>query len=336
MHAFTLLATFLLSGLLLHNPIGPEKSAVKFLKSLTSEQKQKAILPFNDSSRVNWHFLPGASTPRSGIRLDEMNNKQKDLLFKLLKTSLSESGYKKTRHIMGLESVLAELEERPDYRNPEFYSAAFYGRPGKDDVWAWSFEGHHITLNFTILPDTVTIAPRFFGANPAMIPSGTRKGERTLAEEEDMGFELIRSMNAEQRKKAILRDHIHNDIISYNISKANPLSPKGISVKYLNMEQKSTLFALINHYLSVMPDDLDAARMKNLKSEEISDIHFAWAGAEQLGKPHYYRIQGKTFLIEFDNTQNDANHIHTVWRDFDGDFGRDLIREHYEHSDHHD
>lgn len=317
-----------------HSLHQPEKTALEFLASLNPEQRRKAQMPLEDSSRVSWHFLPGASWPRKGIRLDELNEKQESLLLDHLKISLSEVGYDLVRHIMGLENVLAELEKRPEYRDPELYTAAFYGHPGKDSLWAWSFEGHHISLNFTIVNDSISIAPRFFGANPATIPAGDRKGERTLAAEEDLGFELIRSMNQSQKMKAILKDHVHKDIVSYNISKADPLSPEGISVRDMNIEQKNTLISIIHQYLSVMPENLAIERMNNLQKEEIDEIHFAWAGAEHPGEPHYYRVQGKTFLIEFDNTQNNANHIHTVWRDFDGDFGRDLIRDHYKTADH--
>ncbi len=316
------------------DPLQFEETALKFLASLNSEQHRKAQMSMEDSSRVSWHFVPGASWPRKGIRLDELNEKQESLLFDHLKVSLSELGYDLVRHIMGLENVLAELEKKPEFRDPELYTAAFYGYPGKDSLWAWSFEGHHISLNFTIASDSISIAPRFFGANPAIIPSGDRKGERTLAAEEDLGFELIRSMDQTQRKKVVLKDHVHKDIVTYNISKADPLSPEGISAREMSIEQKNTLISIIHQYLSVMPKKLATERMENLENEDINEIHFAWAGAEHLGEPHYYRVQGKTFLIEFDNTQNKANHIHTVWRDFDGDFGRDLIRDHYKTADH--
>ncbi len=318
-----------------HHPPHFEKTALDFLKLLDTDQHMKAQMDLNDSSRVAWHFVPGASWPRKGIRMDDLNKNQETLLFDHLKASLSEVGYELVRHIMGLENVLAEIEKRPEYRDPELYSAAFYGHPGTDSIWAWSFEGHHISLHFTIVNDSMAVAPRFFGANPATIPSGERKGERTLAEEEDLGFKMIQSMDSQQKEKAVLKDHTPKDIVSYNISKADPLSPTGLTMKEMTPDQKSTMISILHLYLSMMPDDLAQARMENLRQEELDKIHFAWAGAEAPGKAHYYRIQGKTFLIEFDNTQNNANHIHTVWRDFEGDFGRDLIQDHYKSSDHH-
>lgn len=312
-----------------------KKTANAFLKSLDTKQLEKAQMTMMDSSRVSWHFLPGASWSRKGIRLDELTNRQEALLFKHLKTSLSEVGYERVQHIIGLENVLAELEKRPEYRDPDLYNAAFYGHPGQDSIWAWSFEGHHISLNFTIALDSMTVAPRFFGANPATIPSGDRKGERTLAEEEDLGFELIQSLSSVQKEKAVLKNHTLKDIVSYNISKADPLRPTGLPMKEMSGAQQNTLISILHLYLSIMPDKLAEARMNNLEEEDFQEIHFAWAGSERPGKAHYYRIQGKTFLIEFDNTQNNANHIHTVWRDFDGDFGRDLIEDHYNTSNHH-
>lgn len=312
-----------------------EETAQNFLNSLKPDQRAKAQMHLDDSSRLTWHFLPGASFPRKGIRLDDLNNRQEILLFDHLKTSLSEVGYERVKHIMGLEKVLAEIEKRPEYRDPELYSAAFYGHPGTDSIWAWSFEGHHISLNFTIVNDSMAVAPRFFGANPATIPSGERKGERTLAEEEDLGFKMIQSMDSSQKEIALLKNHTPKDIVSYNITKADPLSPSGLPMGKMTPEQKTTMVTILHLYLSMMPDDLAQARMNNLEQEEFDKIHFAWAGSETPGKAHYYRIQGKSFLIEFDNTQNNANHIHTVWRDFEGDFGRDLIQDHYKSSDHH-
>ncbi|HKJ80078.1 MAG TPA: DUF3500 domain-containing protein, partial [Prolixibacteraceae bacterium] len=286
-------------------------------------------------SKYVWHYLPAVSFPRTGISLAELDKNQKDLLFNLLKSSLSETGYAKSKQIISLEEVLAEMSGNTDYRNPEKYYTAFYGNPAKDSLWSWAFQGHHLSLNFTILNGKTSIAPRFFGANPAIIKQGKRKGERTLAAEDDMGLELINSMNAQQKEKTIINDRAFYDIITTNSDKVEPLEPAGIKMKDLNPQQKITLLKLIETYLEAMPDELAVKRMQNLKKEETSEIMFAWAGATELGKGHYYRVQGKSFLIEFDNTQNHANHIHSVWRDFDGDFGKNLIREHYKSSEHH-
>lgn len=309
--------------------------ASKFLNSLNKEQFAKTQFRFASESKYVWHYLPAATFSRPGISLAELNKNQKELLFQLLQNSLSESGYAKTKQIISLEEVLAEISGNPDYRDPEKYYAAFYGNPAKDSLWAWSFQGHHISLNFTVLNGETSIAPRFLGANPAIVKEGSRKGERTLASEDDLGLNLINSCSAEQKRMAIFQHDSFFDIVTTNSAKVEPLQPVGIKMKELNDKQKIILLRLIDEYLATMPKDLATKRMENLKKEETTEIRFAWAGATKLGEGHYYRIQGLSFLIEFDNTQNQANHIHSVWRDFDGDFGRDLIREHYQSSEHH-
>lgn len=293
-----------------------------------------AQLPFEDVSRNTWHFLPGEMWSRAGISLHELNAPQKKLLFKLLEENLSKTGNEKTHKIIDLENVLAELTGDKVFRDPEKYYAAFYGDPKKDSLWAWSFEGHHISLNFTILDNQISMAPRFLGANPAIIGEGPRKGERTLAKEDDLGLQLINDLTPTQRQKAIFQKNSFPDIVTANAAEVRPLKPAGIGCEALDNDQQILLATLIDEYLSIMPTELATKRMNNLKKEEFGKIRFGWAGQTELGKPHYYRIQGNTFLIEFDNTQNNANHIHTVWRDFDGDFGKDLIKEHYQRSSH--
>ncbi|MEJ2112551.1 MAG: DUF3500 domain-containing protein [Flavobacteriaceae bacterium] len=308
--------------------------ALDFLNSLSQEQKEKTQLPFGHITRQEWHFLPGAMWPRAGIQLFELNEDQKQLLFELLKQNLSETGYDKTLKIIDLENVLAEISGDSDFRDSEKYSIAFYGDPEKDNTWAWSFEGHHISLNFTIVDNNISIAPRFMGASPAVIMEGERKGESTLDKEEGLGLILVNSLSDVQTQKAIFQKESFFDIVTSNAIEVSPLDKVGIKLSDLNTKQQNILWDLLNEYLSTMPTELAKKRMNNLKAEELNDITFGWAGSTQLGKPHYYRIQGKTFLVEFDNTQNNANHIHLVWRDFNGDFGRDLILEHYKNSHH--
>lgn len=311
-------------------------SAISFLNSLNEEQLEKTQKSFNDLTRHTWHFLPAAMWPRPGIPLEELSQSQKELLYDVLQEFLSESGYEKTRSIMDLENVLAEIENNPDFRDPELYYTTFYGDPANDEKWGWSFEGHHISLNFTVVNDEVSMVPRFLGARPSLIHEGTRKGEKTvLHREEDLGIELIQSMNEAQLDKAIFLETAFWEIVTNVATEVGPLTFEGIMMDELNESQQMLLLDIINEYLSAMPKEMADKRFENLKNEEFSDIEFAWAGATELGKAHYYRIQGKTFLIEFDNTQDDANHIHTVWRDFDSDFGKDLLREHYRNSDHH-
>ncbi len=312
-----------------------KNAATEFLRSLKAEQQKKALMPMDDASRERWHYLPSTMFDRGGIPLYELSDEQKKLAFKLLRDHLSETGFDKVQRIIELENVLAELTNNPNTRDPEKYSVAIYGNPATAKLWAWSFEGHHISLNFTISGEKVSIVPRFLGADPATIQTGKRKGERTLAEEEDLGLELINSLNSGQKQKAIIQDATFFDIVTRNKTEVSPFDSFGIKAMELSESQRAILEKLINVYLSVMPEELAEKRSENLKKEEFGEIQFGWAGATESGKPHYYRIQGKSFLIEFDNSQNSGNHIHTVWRDFKGDFGRDLIKEHYETSEHH-
>ncbi|WP_296700436.1 DUF3500 domain-containing protein [Algoriphagus sp.] len=310
-------------------------SAISFLDSMSQDQKDKTMFPFDDLTKTKWHYVPSSMFPRAGISLAELNDSQHNLFQKLLQSSLSETGFEKANRIIDLENVLREISGDTVMRDPGKYFIAFYGNPKKDSLWAWSFEGHHISLNFTILNNVQSIAPRFFGANPAIIPSGPRKGERTLENEEEFGFQLINSLNQEQKAKAIFQESSINEIVTRNSIDVNPLSPVGIRFDELNSNQQKVFLNLLDEYLNTMPKELASARLKNIQNEELGEIRFGWAGATQIGEGHYYRVQGKSFLIEFDNTQTNANHIHTVWRDFDGDFGKDLIKEHYMNSDHH-
>ncbi len=327
--AFAMVLSFLFMGSSINKP------TIRFLESLNEDQRSKLMKPMDDTSRNFWHFLPAKMLPRTGLRIDELNDGQKVEFSHMLQSFLSESGYEKTQEIIELENVLIELGGDPDFRDDGAYFIAIYGDPKTDSVWAWSFEGHHVSLNFTVSEDKISTTPRFFGANPATIPAGSRKGERTLHREEDMAFELLNSLSEQQKKAVVFQKASFEDIVTTNAIEVAPLRPVGIEAGKLNAEQKIRLKELIRQYLSSIPEDLAQERARKIEKEEFDKIRFAWAGALTKGKGHYYRIQGKTFLIEFDNTQNNANHIHTVWRDFDGDFGRDLIREHYLNSNHH-
>lgn len=307
--------------------------AQDFINSLDEDQIAKVLYSFDDSKRELWSFLPGSIMWRPGLKLNELSKDQQSLLFALLKQSLSESGYNKARKIIDLENVLAERDGDTIFRDAENYNVSFYGRPKKDSLWAWSFEGHHLVLKFTYTKEGTAFTPRFMGADPATIDWGDRKGERTLEKEQDLGLEMINSMSIEQKQKAIFKKNTYFDIVTSNAIEVSPLKEVGIKIKELTKTQKSILESLIKEYLSAIPNELASERMEKLRQENYDEIRFAWAGATENGKGHYYRIQGKSFLIEFDNLF--GNHLHTVWRDFESDFGRDLIKEHYQNSNHH-
>ena len=301
----------------------------QFINSLSESQKAKIVQDFNADTKEAWHFLPWSSFEQQGLPLKELSADQKALVYQLLQSSLSETGYQQTTEIIGLEKVLAASSGDPVYRDPERYYVSIYGDPAQEDVWMLTFEGHHISLHFTTVGDSVSYAPRFFGSNPGRIVEGERKGFSPLVNEEDLGLQLINMLTSDQKKMAIFNEKAYNDIVSYNKPTAEKLPPEGILVGDLTEPQKKLLMDLIYEYASTIPAEQAMKRMSSIRKEEMEELRFAWAGATTLGKAHYYRIQGKTFMIEFDNSQNNANHIHTVWRDFDGDFGRDLLKEHY-------
>jgi hypothetical protein len=201
--------------------------------------------------------------------------------------------------------------------------------------WGFRAEGHHLSLNFTLVRDTlIATAPAFFGANPAEVRSGSRAGLRALADEEDIGRELVLSLDERQLADAIIATETPRDIVTGNAAQVEPLAPIGIRITELRPDQAAILVRLLDVYLGRMAEPLAERRRAALERTDFDEVAFAWAGSTRPGEAHYYRIQGPSFLVEYDNTQNNANHIHTVWRDFDGDFGRDLLREHYRDAPH--
>lgn len=334
-----LIIIFLLSPFaLIAQDINGNSNAAKamgFITSLNKDQKEKVLYAFNEMNRYEWHYVPASMMARRGIAVKDLEAAQKEKVYFLLQAFLSNEGYDKTIRIMALENILHDLEPNNQHRITENYVIAIYGTPVKDSVWGWKFSGHHIALNFTVIKDKIAFAPFFFGANPATIKDGPRKGFRAIKEEQDLGLELVNMLTPEQKRKAIFQLDAFTDIVTSISQEVTPLKPAGILALDMTHDQKVVLNKLIVAYLSSMPPAIAKARMKKITTEDMNLLRFGWAGGIVEGKPHYYRVQGKTFLIEFDNTQNNANHIHTVWRDFKGDFGLDLLKDHYQKSGHH-
>jgi hypothetical protein len=306
------------------------EAANRFLNSLTAEQRSKAAWAFDDAERTNWAFVP---LERKGLPLREMSPYQKHLASALLSAGLSQSGYIKAVTIMSLEDVLRIMEkDAGERRNPEKYHFWVFGTPSDDGVWGYRVEGHHVSQSFTVVKGHVVDGPAFFGANPAEVREGPRKGLRVLAAEEDLGREVIASLDADQKKVAIVTEKAYNDILTSNNRKAALQGqPSGLLVSKMNAKQLEKLNALLMEYAHNVPGDVAAAREELIKKAG-KNMHFAWAGGLNRGDAHYYRIQTQQFLIEYDNTQNGANHIHSVWRDLANDFGEDLLAQHYKTS----
>jgi len=307
-------------------------AAVNFLQSLSASQKQKAQLAFDEEERYNWHYIP---KERKGIPLKELNPTQYKTAMELLRTALSDTGFEKTTAVIKLEAVLREVEGRPendDYRDPGKYYFSIFGKPATDKIWGWRLEGHHISFNFSSENNQlVSGTPGFIGSNPAVVLSGPEKGLEILKDETELGFNLLHSLNADQKKKAIISTKAPGDIVTASDRKAMIENPQGILYSELNNEQQKLFVRLLSLYIHRYKAAFASKMMKEVEDAGMSNLRFAWAGDEQpgVGHPHYYRIHGPTLIIEYDNTQNNANHVHTVVRDLKNDFGGDVLLEHY-------
>ena len=303
------------------------------LTALKPEQKAKASFAYDSEERENWHFIP---RERKGLQIKEMSQEQRLLAHALLSTGLSNSGYLKAASIMSLEEILYNIEGDADpskrdetraKRDPERYFFSIFGEPSMKGTWGWRVEGHHLSQNFTVKDGQLLRAtPSFFGTNPGEVRVGQRAGLRVLGHEEDLGRALVKSLNDDQWKKAFVDTVAPKEMVTAAEHHVKPLSPEGISETDLTDTQKEALHQLIKEFIFRIRPEIADESWKEIQAS--GPVHFAWAGEKEKGRPHYYRIQGKTFLLEYDNTQNDANHVHTVWRDFDHDFGTDLLKAH--------
>ncbi len=311
-----------------HHPV--RDAAVRFLETLNEELRTRAVYPYADAERLNWAFVPRA---RNGISFHDMNNQQANAAIALLEVSMSVQGFKKATGIIALEDILRQVEGRnkdDTYRDPLKYYFTIFGDPRSTEPWGWRIEGHHLSLNFTSINGEIQAAtPTFMGANPATIPIGLDRGKQVLKLETDLGFLLVNSLSPTQLKKARFSDRAFPDIITGNNRHARQLEPAGISYGELDDHQKKILLNLLDVYVENYQLGFSKRLMEKIRQAGIENLSFAWAGSLQPGEGHYYRIQGPTLLIEYDNTQNNANHAHTVVRDLTNDFAEDILREHY-------
>ncbi len=300
-------------------------AAKRFLASLSPEQKAQAEFQFADKERENWHFIPRA---RKGLPFKEMKPAQRLLGEALLATALSHQGYEKAVSIMSLEAILAEMEKGSGpVRDPEQYFISIFGTPG-NDPWGWRLEGHHLSLNFTSAGgEAPSMTPNFLGSNPGEVMQGPLKGMRVLEAEEEIARSLIKSLDAEQRKAAVILTEAPKEVFN-TPDRVDPTKPEGITAEKLTPEQNKLLTELVKEYLFRARPDVAEIEWATINKSGWGKIAFAWAGGLERGEPHYYRVQGATFVLEYDNTQNNANHVHSLWRDFAHDFGHDTLGEH--------
>ena len=308
-------------------------AATAFWKSLTPEQQKKAGFDFKSDERLNWHFIP---RDRLGLPLKEMKEDQRKLALALLAAGLSKGGYDKATTIMTLEPILAEMEgpNRKFPRDPELYYFSIFGTPDSKGAWGWRVEGHHVAVNFTIAGGkAVAAAPAFLGTNPGLVKDGPRKGLRVLGNDEEMGRALVKSLSDEQKETAIISKDAMKDfkeIVLVPGKKIEPLMPAGIAWAKLTAPQQEQLWTLIKEYANRLRGELAEQDLAKIETAGSDKVGFAWAGGLEAGQGHYYRVQGPTFIIEYDNTQNNANHVHSIWHDPAGHFGQDILKKHYE------
>jgi hypothetical protein len=301
-----------------------------FLAALTPEQKQQASFALDSQERLRWNFIPTEAFPRNGLPLKAMTEPQRKLAHALLRSGLSDRGYQTYNAIIQLENVLREIEKGGKFqRDPEVYFFSIFGTPSEKGTWGWRVEGHHVSLHFSVVDgNAVANTPSFAGSNPAEVRDGPQKGTRVLATLEDAGRAMVTALDASQQTTAIFNATAPSEILTSNTLDIDPLSPAGLKASEMTPPQRELLMKVIDAYAGLMAPDLAADRMAKIKAAGIENVAFAWAGPIERGRQHYYRVQGPTFLIEFDNSQNMGNHVHSVWRDFRGDFGRDVLREH--------
>lgn len=305
-----------------------QSAATAFLGSLDAAKRDQAVFPFAADARENFRFTPQV---RSGLPLKEMDEAQRAAAMKLVDAALSDKGHLKATQIITLEGVLADLEKNPGYRDAGKYYLSLFGTPGDAAGWGWKFEGHHLSLNYTLIGDNqVAVTPSFFGANPAEVRSGPRQGLRVLKAEDELAHALLGALIETGKKEVIFSAMAPAEILTAENRQATALEPVGVLASDMSGAQRTVLLDIIAEYTGRHRKDLADADLRKIATAGIAKIRFGWAGGTNPGEAWYYRIQGPTFLMEAANTQNNANHIHTTWRDFTDDFGRDILAGHYQ------
>lgn len=300
-------------------------AAKAWVTSLSAEQRPIAVFDFAQDERENWHYIPKS---REGLPLAKMDENQRKLARALLASGLSQHGLLEANSVIAMERVLRAIENA-DRRDETLYYFSVFGNPS-DKAWGWRVEGHHLSVNFTIVDGHISATPNFVGSNPAEVRiAGPENGKRILAAEEDLGRAFVLSLDAAQRGKAILPGKAPGEIITRNDRTAKNPGAEGIGYSALTSAQQAKFKELVALYANRLRKEVADAELKKIADTGWERLSFAWAGATERGEGHYYRIQSPDFVIEYDNTQNGANHIHTVWRVYEGDFGRDLLQEHY-------
>lgn len=307
------------------------ESARRFLSALTPQQRARAVFAVTSDERLRWHYVP---QPRPGIAFKELSDAQRALAFGFLSTAVSRRGFLKATSIMALDEVLRR-RDGSSIRDAGAYFLCVFGEPSTSATWGFRVEGHHLSLNLTLVDGQRPVeSPAFFGANPARVPSGLLLADtRVLGREEDLGFQLLTSLDTAQRKAAVFQAAAPDDILTGPRAKLTMLP--GLTADRMTPAQRKLLDALLEEVSGSLPRELAERERARIAAAAPADLFFTWAGGAASGQPHYFRLAGPAFIYEFDNTQASANHVHSVWHARDlagGDFGLDLLRQHYTQS----
>lgn len=309
------------------------KEANALIALLSEDQRRRGVFPVDSDQLTNWHFVP---RDRPGFAWSSLSAEQKNAGHRLLKAALSKVGYEKIEAIRALEPILYEMENRNPGRDENNYAFSFFGSPSDTKPWAWRYEGHHLSLTFVYRDgQLVSSSPQFLGTNPAEVDSGPKKGTRILHKEQDIALQLLASLTPDQLKVAKIAEQTTGDIITGAARVAAIEGRKGLSYGAMSESQRKMLLKLLQAHAEVQSEREQMRRIRQIEEEEVSELVFAWMGSPERRARNYYRIQGKNLIIEFDNSQNNGNHIHTVWRNRKEDFGADVLKEHYQHGHRH-
>ena len=308
------------------------EAASQFLATLDADQRVRAHFAFTEPTREEWDYVPKS---RRGLPLGAMAAHQVPMAYALLASALSQRGLLKATTIISLEQILAERENNPERRNPGNYYVSIFGEPRSKGAWGWSVEGHHLALHMTVVEgQPVSATPQFFGANPGIVVDGPRQGLQPLAAEENRARALAIRLRDAGLADVIFSQDAPAEIVTRAQRAVEQLVPVGIAAEKMEEPAQQELRALLGEYIGRLRPEMASQDWKKIHAAGFDKIRFAWAGKLEPGQPFYYRVQGPTFLLECANAQNQANHIHTVWRDFAGDFGRDHLGEHYKNKAH--
>lgn len=320
-------------------------AANEFLASLSPEMRGRAVFPMDDEERRLWSNLPATMFERKGVPFGDMSEEQRILAHKLIQSPLSSQGYLKAAGIMRVDEILQgyRSRSRPDAEpmfGQKLYWIGIFGNPSNDEPWGWQLDGHHLALNFTVVDDELSVTPAFLGSDPAEIRRELDSGFYVQVKEDVRGRRLFDSLDASQRQQALLEGQTPTDVIA-GPGRADRLKKiRGLAASEMSPRQRHLLMQLLDEYVHNLEPDLASVQAARIEAAGLGKLHFSWSGTEA-GKPYYYRIHGPTVLIEFDNnyapgsSSGPVNHIHTVWRDAERDYGEDLLRRHYEESPHH-